>query len=71
MFPHLAVMVSKPEGSESVREKCIHKAFASKWHYSGVLVFCQRHRQSGNEASPCHAELVKMVTSKNLVGGLS
>src|SRR4030095_3284135 len=30
----------------------------------------QRRQRSGNEASPCHAELVKMVISKNQEDGL-
>src|SRR5258708_5461098 len=35
------------------------------------ILYLGRHQQSGNEARPCHAELGKMVTSKNQEDGLS
>src|SRR5258708_30222292 len=35
------------------------------------IPYLERHQQSGNEASPCHAELVRMVTLKNQEDGLS
>jgi len=35
------------------------------------ILYLERHQKSGNEASPCHAELVKMGTSKNQEDGLS
>src|SRR5215472_5962160 len=36
-----------------------------------ILRSSQRHQRSGNEASPCHAELVKVATLKNQENGLS